>query len=84
MIQLSHLTNTIPVVTENIPSFDSIALGLWVKVGSRDETKDERGITHFIEHLLFKGTKKRTALDIAKEIDSVGGIINAFTSKEYS
>jgi predicted Zn-dependent peptidase len=57
-------------------------MGIWVNVGSRDEQSEERGITHFIEHMLFKGTEKRSARDIAKELDAVGGFVNAFTSKE--
>jgi len=57
-------------------------MGIWVNVGSRDELNRERGITHFIEHMLFKGTQKRSAREIAKELDSVGGFVNAFTSKE--
>jgi predicted Zn-dependent peptidase len=70
------------VVTEKIPFAHSVSTGIWVNIGSRDEGPVERGITHFIEHMLFKGTKRRSALDIAKEFDAVGGFANAFTSKE--
>ncbi|MFQ5899943.1 MAG: M16 family metallopeptidase [Thermodesulfobacteriota bacterium] len=76
------LDNGIRVLTEEVPHLSSLSLGIWVTRGSRDEGADKGGISHFIEHLLFKGTKNRTAFDIAKEIDSVGGILNAFTSRE--
>jgi predicted Zn-dependent peptidase len=76
------LSNGIRVVTEKIPYVHSVSTGIWINAGSRDEQEGEKGITHFIEHMLFKGTKKRSALDIAKELDAVGGFANAFTSKE--
>ncbi len=76
------LDNGIRVVTEKIPYVHSVATGIWLNVGSRDESAADRGLTHFIEHMLFKGTGRRTALDIAKELDAVGGFANAFTSKE--
>jgi len=80
---LTRLDNGLRVVSENIPHFRSISLGFWIARGSRDELKNEEGITHLIEHLLFKGTKKRNAKDIAKEFDEIGAEFNAFTSKEY-
>ncbi len=83
MYRKTVLRNGIRVVTETIPFAHSVSTGIWVNVGSRDENPLERGITHFIEHMLFKGTKRRSALDIAKEFDSVGGFANAFTSKEH-
>ncbi len=83
MYQKTVLGNGIRVVTEKIPFAHSVSTGIWVNTGSRDEKPHERGITHFIEHMLFKGTKRRSALDIAKEFDSVGGFANAFTSKEH-
>lgn len=83
MYQKTVLRNGIRVVTEKIPFAHSVSTGIWVNAGSRDENPLERGITHFIEHMLFKGTKRRSALDIAKEFDSVGGFANAFTSKEH-
>ena len=83
MYQKTVLRNGIRVVTEKIPFAHSVSTGIWVNTGSRDEDPLERGITHFIEHMLFKGTKRRSALDIAKEFDSVGGFANAFTSKEH-
>ena len=70
------------VVTERIPHLHSVSMGIWLNVGSRDETENESGLTHFIEHMLFKGTEKRSAQEIAKELDAVGGMSNAFTSKE--
>ncbi len=82
MIQREVLPNGLRIVTENINYVQSVALGIWVGVGARDESDDLRGISHVIEHMLFKGTPTRTAQQIADEIDSVGGDINAFTSKE--
>jgi len=84
MCQKTTLNNGIRVVTERIPHVQSISIGCWLKTGSRDENKEEHGIAHFIEHMLFKGTEKRSALDIAREIDSVGGILNASTSRELT
>ncbi len=84
MITKTTLKNGIQVITEEIPNVHSVSLGIWVEAGSRDEARNENGISHFIEHMLFKGTKRRTARQIAKEIDSVGGVLNAFTSKEFS
>ena len=78
------LPNGIRVLSENIPYVNSFSLGFWFNVGSRDEDPANNGITHFIEHMLFKGTKKRTALKIATEIESCGGYLNAFTSKEHT
>jgi predicted Zn-dependent peptidase len=78
------LGNGIKVITEEIPYLKSVSIGVWVTTGSRDEQPHENGISHFIEHLLFKGTERRTAFDIAKEIDSVGGTLNAFTGREYT
>lgn len=78
------LPNGIRILTENIPYVKSFSLGFWFNVGSRDETVETNGITHFIEHMLFKGTKKRSARKIATEIESCGGYLNAFTSKEHT
>ncbi|MCM3610846.1 insulinase family protein [Planococcus sp. MERTA32b] len=76
--------NGLRIVSEQIPHFRSVAVGIFVKVGSRDEKPEENGITHFIEHMLFKGTPARSAKDIAREFDRIGGDINAYTSKEYT
>jgi len=72
------------VVTEFLPAVRSVALGIWVGVGSRDEDEAHAGATHYLEHLLFKGTGRRTALEISAEMDAVGGEMNAFTAKEYT
>lgn len=72
------------IVTEEVPSVRSAAVGIWVNVGSRDEAPATAGASHFLEHLLFKGTSTRTALEISASIESVGGEMNAFTSKEYT
>jgi predicted Zn-dependent peptidase len=84
MIRKSVLSNGIRVLTEDMPSMVSSTIGIWVENGSRYEEPLENGLSHFIEHLLFKGTKKRTAAQIAEEIDAVGGVLNAFTGKEYT
>lgn len=83
MIKKTTLENGIRVISETLNSVSSVSIGIWVANGSRHERRESNGIAHFIEHLLFKGTTHRTALDIAREIDSVGGILNAFTSREY-
>jgi predicted Zn-dependent peptidase len=72
------------IVTEEVPSVRSAAVGIWVNVGSRDETPAVAGASHFLEHLLFKGTTQRNALEISSSIEAVGGEMNAFTSKEYT
>jgi len=82
MFTKAHLENGIPVVMESFRNVRSVAIGVWVKVGSRYESRSENGISHFLEHMFFKGTKKYTAKDIAVEIDTVGGDLNAFTSRE--
>lgn len=84
MVNKSTLDNGIRVVTEQIPSAHSVTIGFWVENGSRHEPVELNGISHFIEHMLFKGTERRSAQAIAKEIDSVGGALNAFTTREYS
>lgn len=83
MIIKSILDSGIRVITESIPHAYSVSIGIWVANGSRHEGRESNGVAHFIEHLLFKGTERRSALDIAREIDSIGGILNAFTSREY-
>ena len=76
--------NGLLLLTEHMPNLRSVSLGVWMKKGSRHETEAENGISHFIEHLLFKGTETRTAKEIALVIDSVGGQMDAFTTKEYT
>jgi predicted Zn-dependent peptidase len=82
MYRKDTLSNGIRVVSETLPKSRSISIGVWVKVGSRHEAQEIGGISHFIEHLFFKGTEKRTAKDIAIEMDSLGGEMNAFTTQE--
>ncbi len=83
MFNKTELTNKLKIVTEEIPHVRSISCGIWIKGGSVQEEKEENGITHFVEHMMFKGTKRRTARDIADEMESVGGFLNAGTGKEY-
>ncbi len=83
-VRRTVLPGGLRVVTERMPGLRSATLGLWVGVGSCDEAPALAGVTHFLEHLLFKGTGRRTALDISAELDSVGGELNAFTGKEYT
>lgn len=83
-IHKTILESGVRVVTEEMTDVESASVGIWVNIGSRDENQKNNGISHFIEHLLFKGTARRTALDIAREIESVGGVLNAFTGREYT
>lgn len=84
MVTTQTCKNGLRIVSEHIPHFHSVAMGVFVNNGSRDELPEENGITHFIEHMLFKGTTARTAKEIAREFDRIGGDINAYTSKEYT
>ena len=84
MVTTQTCKNGLRIVSEHIPHFHSVAVGVFVNNGSRDELPEENGITHFIEHMLFKGTDLRTAKEIAREFDRIGGDINAYTSKEYT
>lgn len=83
-ITVSHLNNGITVVSEFIPYVKSFSIGFWFNIGSRDENQANNGIAHFIEHMVFKGTKKRSSKKISEEIESCGGYLNAFTSKEHT
>jgi predicted Zn-dependent peptidase len=83
-VRRTVLPGGLRVITESLPAVRSVALGIWVGVGSRDEDVRHAGATHYLEHLLFKGTRRRTALDISAEMDAVGGEMNAFTTKEYT
>ncbi|MEV8312088.1 pitrilysin family protein [Streptomyces flavidovirens] len=83
-VRRTTLPGGLRVVTETLPSVRSATFGIWAHVGSRDETPSLNGATHYLEHLLFKGTEKRSALDISSAIDAVGGEMNAFTAKEYT
>src|SRR5437660_3749664 len=82
MFRKEVLDNGVRVVTERIPSVRSVSIGIWVDVGSRDEQRGEEGFSHFIEHMVFKGTRRRSAEAISREIDALGGELNAFTSRE--
>ncbi len=82
MYRKEQLSNGARIVTEEINYVNSVSIGIWVRVGSRNEEKSTNGVSHFIEHMLFKGTKNRTAKEIANSIDKIGGQLNAFTAKE--
>ena len=84
LVRRSMLPGGLRVISEAMPGVRSASLGIWVGVGSRDESRSLAGASHFLEHLLFKGTATRTALDISEALDAVGGEMNAFTGKEYT
>lgn len=83
MVNETIFNNGVRLVTQNVPGMHTVSLGIWVRNGSRQEGPAETGIAHFIEHLLFKGTERRTTRQITREIDSIGAILNAFTGHEY-
>jgi predicted Zn-dependent peptidase len=83
-VRLDRLPNGVRVVTEHMPGLESASLGVWVTAGGRHETLAQNGIAHFLEHMAFKGTQKRNALEIAEAIEDVGGYINAYTSREVT
>jgi predicted Zn-dependent peptidase len=82
--RITQLDNGLTVATDRVQGARSVAIGVWVGVGSRDEPAAQSGVSHFLEHLLFKGTPTRSATDISRSVDRVGGDINAFTAKEYT
>jgi predicted Zn-dependent peptidase len=84
LVRRTVLPGGLRVITESVPTVRSVTFGVWVGVGSRDESTSLAGASHYLEHLLFKGTKRRDALSISSAIDAVGGEMNAFTSKEYT
>lgn len=84
MVKVGTLDNGIKVALESISYVRSISFGIWVKNGSRNELPQENGVSHYIEHMMFKGTENRTAREIAEEMDALGGQINAYTTKEYT
>lgn len=84
LVKRTVLPGGLRIITEHMPTVRSAAIGIWVNVGSRDEVASQTGSAHYLEHLLFKGTKTRSALDISSSIDAVGGEMNAFTSKEVT
>jgi len=81
-IEMTTLANGVRVITEAMPHVRSVSVGIWIGSGSRRETAEQNGISHFIEHMLFKGTRRRSAEDIARSVDSIGGNLDAFTAKE--
>src|ERR1700751_5827214 len=83
-VRQTVLPGGLRVITEELPAVRSVAFGIWAGVGSRDEDLAYAGATHYLEHLLFKGTARRSALDISAAMDAVGGELNAFTAKEYT
>jgi predicted Zn-dependent peptidase len=83
-VQQHTLSNGFRIVTEQMPGLKSASIGIWVLAGGRHETPTQNGIAHFLEHMAFKGTKRRSALQIAEAIEDVGGYINAYTSREMT
>src|SRR6478609_3543312 len=83
-VRRSVLPSGLRVVTESMPGARSVTIGVWVGSGARDETDEQSGASHFLEHLLFKGTEQRSARDIAEAVESVGGEMNAFTTHEQT
>ncbi|MFP7494035.1 pitrilysin family protein [Terribacillus saccharophilus] len=84
MLQKHTCKNGLKVVVENMPSVRSVTIGIWILTGSRNEEEQNNGLSHFLEHMFFKGTKKRSAKELAEAFDAIGGMVNAFTSKEYT
>lgn len=84
MVEKHTSNNGLRIVLENIPAVRSVTIGVWILTGSRNESERTNGISHFLEHMFFKGTKKRSPQDIAEAFDAIGGQVNAFTSKEYT
>ena len=84
MYQVTRLENGLTVATAEMPHMASVSLGIWVAVGGRCEPEAVSGISHFIEHLLFKGTRRRSAREISQAVEGIGGYLNAFTSEEHT
>src|SRR5467141_58415 len=84
MIHRTVLDNGLRLLSEEVPGLPSVTVGIWVENGSRDEAQHENGLSHFLEHLFFKGTNRRSAAAIAEEVDAIGGVLDAFTGKEYT
>ena len=82
MLEIRKLSNGIRLIMDPVKEVESVTLGIWIKTGSLYEEKKYAGISHFVEHMMFKGTEKRSYSDISREIDRIGGSINAFTGKE--
>src|ERR1700691_3883707 len=84
MYQVTRLENGVTVATAEMPHSPSVSLGIWVGVGGRYEPAPINGVSHFIEHLLFKGTRRRSAREISQAVEGIGGYLNAFTSEEHT
>lgn len=84
LLQTHTCKNGLRVVVENMPSVRSVTIGIWILTGSRNEEEKNNGLSHFLEHMFFKGTKNRSAKELAEAFDAIGGMVNAFTSKEYT
>jgi len=84
MIKKYTCQNGVRVILEEIPTVRSVSMGIWIGTGSRHENESNNGISHFLEHMFFKGTELRDSREIAEAFDSIGGHVNAFTSKEYT
>src|SRR5579872_7399510 len=83
-LEISHIFNGLTVITDPMAQLESAAVGVWVNAGTRNETKRVMGVSHMLEHMAFKGTERRSARDIAEEIEAVGGYLNAYTSREQT
>ncbi|MGZ0186742.1 MAG: M16 family metallopeptidase, partial [Alphaproteobacteria bacterium] len=83
-VDVTRLANGLTIATDRIEGVESAALGVWVGTGARAETKETNGVAHLLEHMAFKGTARRSAVEIASEIESVGGHLNAYTSREVT
>ncbi len=81
-LRRTELPNGLTIVSEEMPHIRSVSIGIWIRTGSRHETSELNGISHFLEHMVFKGTKNRSAEEIARQVDSIGGNLDAFTAKE--
>ena len=84
MLKITELENGLRIVTQNMPGLETVSMGIWNAVGGRDEVEANNGVAHLLEHMAFKGTKTKNALQIAETIENVGGDINAYTSKEIT
>ncbi|HCP01052.1 MAG TPA: peptidase M16, partial [Rhodospirillaceae bacterium] len=83
-VKVTKLPNGVRVVSDEMPTVESVSIGIWVKAGARFEAKEVNGVAHLLEHMMFKGTSRRTAKQIAESIESVGGHINAYTAREVT
>src|ERR1700748_2245400 len=83
-VEISHLSNGLTIITDPMANLESAAIGVWVGTGSRNERPEQMGLSHMLEHMAFKGTQRRTARQMAEEIEAVGGYLNAYTSREQT